>query len=126
MKSSTKLLARIKQAPLGPNLPCATRYVDLETARSLVRDSRLSLSPSDRRDLFHMIVPLAYCDFILLDRAWAGRAKAITQRLRECGHTAEFAQVFHGGEMEKFWSAFETVDSKTDALVGAAGNSCVT
>jgi hypothetical protein len=39
----------------------------------LCRDRRVNLTVNDALDLTHCVVPAAYCDFVLLDRAWYGR-----------------------------------------------------
>ncbi len=113
-KQNSTLGARIKKVPLGPAIPHATRYINIEAGRYLVRD-KIKMSSQDWRDYFHMIVPLAYCDVLLLDRRWASKAQEIIRRLRQAGHKAQMAQVFWKRELEGFLTALEAVPAKNDA-----------
>ena len=98
--------ARIKEVPLGHHIQHATRYIDVEAGRYLVRD-RINMSSQDWRDYFHMIIPLAYCDVLLLDRRWANKAQEIVRRLRRAGHKAQLAQIFWKKELGSFWNILE-------------------
>ena len=115
-EQNSVLGARIKEVPLGPHIQHATRYIDIEAGRYLVRD-RINMSPQDWRDYFHMIIPLAYCDVLLLDRRWANKAQEIVRRLRRAGHKAQMAQVFWKKELGSFWNVLEN----TSQVASSAG-----
>lgn len=106
-RGSTVLAARIRQSPTGPQIPHATRYINIEAARDLVRNVTAGMAANDWRDLFHMIVPLAYCDVLLLDHRWATKAKEIVERIRRAGNQAQVAQVFSKRELGNFWAIFD-------------------
>lgn len=107
--------ARIKEVPQGPHIQHATRYIDVEAGRYLVRD-KIDMASQDWCDYFHMIIPLAYCDVLLLDRRWANKAQEIVKRLRRVGHRAQMAQVFWERQMESFWAALESVSARTASV----------
>lgn len=102
---STKLQARLKEIPKGPRLPCATRYVVIETLRNVAREG-IQMDSHHWRDALHMIVPVAYCDFVVLDRTWAAKATQVISRLKTA-HAVDMAQVFAVGELDRFWEAFD-------------------
>ena len=102
--------------PLGPHIQHATRYIDVEAGRYLVRD-RINMSSQDWRDYFHMVTPLAYCDVVLLDRRWANKAQEMVRRLRRAGHRAQMAQVFWKRELESFWAVLESVPQEPVAAL---------
>lgn len=58
--------------------------------------------PNDTLDLFHAAVPLASCDFVMLDGRWAARGRSVPAPPRR-------AQVFSGkkGQIDAFLDALE-------------------
>ncbi len=57
-------------------------------------------------DFFHAVVPIAYCDIVLVDKMWADQA----HRFCKANPTAKrIAATFSDktGEMDKFWAALE-------------------
>lgn len=104
-KLDTKLQARLKEIPKGRNLPCATRYIVVEALRTMAREG-IQMTSNHWRDAFHMIVPIAYCDLVVLDRAWAAKAKQVIARLQRF-HKAAMAQVFAKAKLKEFWQAFD-------------------
>lgn len=107
--------ARIKEVPLGPHIQHATRYIDVEAGRYLVRD-KINMASQDWRDYFHMVIPLAYCDVLLLDRRWANKAQEIVRRLKRAGHKAQMAQVFWERQLESFWAVLENVSARAASV----------
>jgi hypothetical protein len=106
-KSDPKYRAEISVVTRGVILERATRYIYRDSVNSIIRDN-INLSNSNHwRDLFHMIVPIAYCDFVLLDKMWADRARKTITRLRHIGQTAEMARVFSKKDLNNFWKIFE-------------------
>lgn len=65
-----------------------------ELIGSLLRDRNKILTPSDAMDLFHAVVPVAYCDFVLLDAQWEHRVKVISNRLAQHNIGMKPADVF--------------------------------
>lgn len=61
-----------------------------------------TVTSNDVMDLLHACVPLAVCEFVVLDRKWAPRAQRVPSPPR-------LAEVFSGkkGQIERFLDAFE-------------------
>ena len=66
----------------------------------------IQMNSNHWRDAVHMIVPVAYCDFVVLDRAWTAKARQVVGRLRK-HHSIEMAKIFAVGELSKFWNEFD-------------------
>lgn len=99
----------LRTIPAGhPQVQHLTRYIYLEILRSIARDGG-RMHPRHWRDMFHAIVPLAYCDLVLLDKAWVERVNKAKSRLRKRGHTPKMAEVFWEGTLDGFWRALEEV-----------------
>ncbi len=47
-------------------------------------------------DLFHAIVPIAYCDFVLLDKYWEDQLDRVRSRFKKAGMDVPTARVFSG------------------------------
>jgi len=107
-KEDPQYLARVREVPRGAPVQRATRYIYEDAINSLIRDAiDVSSTSNHWRDLFHMVVPVAYCDFVLLDKTWAAKAREVIYRLRKAGHSAEMATVFSKRQMNNFWDAFD-------------------
>lgn len=74
--------------------PRATQALLRAILYRLRSDPNLKLSLNDALDLMHCIVPAAYCDFVLLDRAWAARLQDATKFLQRSGIETRIAQQF--------------------------------
>lgn len=106
-KTDPKYNARIHAIPKGEPIQQATRYIYEDIVHYLIRDNINLSNPNNWRDLLHTIVPVAYCDFVVLDQAWANIAVQTVNRLRRTGQIAEMATVFSKRDMDKFWDAFD-------------------
>jgi hypothetical protein len=93
--------------PAGMSIPWATRYIFREAVCLLIRDN-IDLSHSNHwRDLLHMVVPIAHCDFVLLDRAWATKARQVVTRISNPKHPIKTAGIFSSKGLADFWAAFD-------------------
>lgn len=92
-KRDKKYEARIKIVAKGANLPVATRYIEDDILKSFLREGK-KLPPNSWRDFYHTVVPVAYCDYVLLDGCFANKAKNTIDRLRRNNYTAPMARVF--------------------------------
>ncbi len=74
------------------------------------------MDPNDWRDYFHMVVPMAHCDFLLLDNTWWSIATQVQHLLRKEGHTAAMARLFSPRTLDEFLSTLEATphDTQTD------------
>lgn len=98
---------RVRRPPKGPPMPFPTRFLFEELLNSLVRD-RMTMAPNDWMDFFHSVVPVSYCNFVLLDRRWHAKVTEACRRLRRSGLITRAAQVFSPRTMGEFWVAFDT------------------
>lgn len=59
---------------------------------------------------FHAVVPVAYCDLVLLDAQWEHRVKLVTDRLVKHNISMKPADVFSGkpGGIEHFFERLES------------------
>jgi hypothetical protein len=84
--------------PFDPQRP--TLFVFTQLLRALASEGGFTFTPNDGVDLFHTAVPVAYSDFVLLDKAWARRARAVSMPDRRF-------YAFYGAEIDQFLDAFE-------------------
>jgi len=103
-KKDKRYEARIEAVARGINLPVATRYIEDDILKSFLREGK-KLSPNSWRDFYHTVVPVAYCDYVLLDRGFANKAKSTIARLRRNNYTAPMAKVF--SKIDEFFVDFE-------------------
>lgn len=100
----------VRKPPRGsPKLP-ATRFLLLELLGSFVKNPMQQITRNDAVDFFHAIVPLSYCDYVLLDGHWATQAKYAAQRLYKVGQVTRIARAFSGRRngLLKFLEVFES------------------
>ena len=102
--------ARVKRLPHGPAIQHGTRYVLREFVRPVLLDHSAKFSQNDAIDLVHAVVPLAYCEFVLLDKHWQAQAEKMRGRFAEANMMFPVAQVFSGkrNEIERFLSLLES------------------
>jgi hypothetical protein len=65
-----------------------------EMVARLLIDRKNGMTANDAMDLFHAIVPIGYCDFVLLDAGWADRVRVIGERLMRHNIQAKPAKIF--------------------------------
>src|SRR5262249_24093183 len=62
-------LALGRQATTAP-IQRGTRFILRELVRALILDKGTKITRNYALDFFHTVVPVAYCDFVLLDGYW--------------------------------------------------------
>ena len=77
----------------GPTTPRATRLINRELLRGLVLDQGRSITRQDAIDFFHAVVPVAYCDVVLLDKHWADKIERVWHRFSAEAIGAPLARV---------------------------------
>jgi hypothetical protein len=99
----------VQRLPAGRQIQRGTRFVLRELVRSLLIDQRLTLTRNHAIDLLHAVVPVAYGDFVLLDKHWEAQVERIRARLQAAGVTVPIARVFSGkaGQVGSFLRALE-------------------
>jgi len=92
----------------GQATPRGTSIVLREVVAGLMRDKSAPITPNDALDFFHTIVPVAYCDFVLLDGRWRDQVDRLRARLRRARVDFPLATVFSGaGAVERLIETLE-------------------
>ncbi len=102
--SDARFRSQVRSVPPVRPFPLGTRFLLQELWRGVIRDTRFTPSRNDWLDFAHTLVPLAYCDAVLLDSGWAHRAKVALRRLRSAGATFQAAAVFSHRDDAAFWA----------------------
>ena len=82
--------------PVGQNVQRATRFLLTELVRTLLIDKGTKLTWNRAIDLIHSVVPVAYCDLVLLDKHCETQVERVGLRLERSGISAPVAKVFSG------------------------------
>lgn len=92
--------ARVVRAdPKGSPLQAGTRFILRELIRPLVVDKHKQTTRNDAMDFFHTIVPVAYCDYVLLDKHWAAQVGHARSRFKRAGMSVPMAAIFSRGRI---------------------------
>jgi len=71
----------------------------------------LPLKKNDVMDIIHMLVPVSFCDYVLLDSNTCQIVDAVTNRLQKLlGQGIRIARVYNKAGVETFLSALENTD----------------
>jgi hypothetical protein len=62
--------------------------------RTFLVDKRLKITRNHAIDLMHAIVPVAYCDLVLLDKHWQTQVERVRQRFAAVAIPVPMAKVF--------------------------------
>ena len=101
----------VDQSLRGQPAPRGTSIILREVVAGLMRDKTSVITPNDGLDFFHTIVPVAYCDFVLLDGKWRDQVERVRTRLDRAGARFPLATVFSGAEaIEKLIEGLETFE----------------
>ena len=84
----------IQRPPSGPPIQRGTRYVFRELARTFLVDKALKISRNNAIDLLHSVVPVAYCDYVLLDAHWEEQVARVRTRFANTKMQVPLANVF--------------------------------
>jgi hypothetical protein len=84
----------VRRVPQGQPIQRGTRFIARELLGTFLRDSSGKLDRNNAIDVCHAIVPVAYCDFVLLDKRWATHVEQARKRIIQGGLQFPIAQVF--------------------------------
>jgi hypothetical protein len=75
----------------------------------LVNQRDLKISHNDAIDLTHTVVPVSYCDYVLLDNGWTTRVNQMRKRFTTAGVCIPMAKVFSkkNDGLESFFKELE-------------------
>lgn len=85
----------------------ATRTLQREIITGLLKNGTSRFSENDGIDLLHTIVPVAYCEFALLDRYWNDQVQRVRRRFDKISPSIPLAQTFSKAGLEKFFVEME-------------------
>jgi hypothetical protein len=71
----------VARLPSGPAIQRGTRYILRELARTLLIDRGVKVSRNHAIDFMHAVVPVSYCEFVLLDKHWVKQVELVRSRL---------------------------------------------
>lgn len=109
MRENKALEKRVKGSQEGAQAQRTWLFVR-ELIGSLLIDRNKTLKPNDAMDLFHAVVPVAYCDLVVLDAQWKHRVNIVAKRLIEHNIGIKPADVFSGKRngLEQFLQRLES------------------
>jgi hypothetical protein len=73
-----------------------TRDIVREIVRLILLDRRAPIRRNDAIDLMHTVVPVSYCDVVLLDRHWCTRVEQVRRRLEAVDAPFPISAAFSG------------------------------
>jgi hypothetical protein len=94
LTSNLKLQRAIRKEASGRTLQRGTRYIFRELARTFLVEKKLVLSRNHAIDLIHATVPVAYCDYVLLDAHWEVQVSRLQKRFERSGMEVPLAAVY--------------------------------
>jgi hypothetical protein len=84
----------VKRLPGSSNIQRGTRTIVRELIRSLLVDRNTKITRNHAIDLLHAVVPVAYCDIVLLDKHWETQVDRARSRLEQARISSPIAKVF--------------------------------
>jgi len=87
---------RVARANTSPKhmAPTRMRIVLQVILEPLLKDPSRQIITNDAFDLFHTVVPVAYCDSVFLDGAWRHQAEQARAKLAKADSEVKLAKVF--------------------------------
>ena len=109
-KNDAEFQSAVQRPPSGPSVQRGTRFLLRELVRTLLIDKRVKINRNHAIDLIHAIVPVSYCDFVLLDKHWETQVEHVRLRLSRANMPVPMGKVFSGKEnqIEKFLLELES------------------
>lgn len=62
-----------------------TRHLIREMLRSLLKNPKLKMTVNHAFDLMHTVVPVSYCDFVLIDSHWSTQVEQTRKKMEKDG-----------------------------------------
>lgn len=97
----------VRRLPVGPAIQRGTRYIRDELVRAIIIDTQTPINTNHAVDLLHATVPVAYCEFVLLDKHWETQVSRVKARLDDAAMGVPIAGVYSAKDdgIERFLSA---------------------
>jgi hypothetical protein len=100
----------VRNLPSGPSPEAGTRYAIRELLRGMLLNQRMVITRNHAIDLFHAVVPVSYCDFVLLDYNWEAQVAQMRKRMLAAGMSFPVAKIYSkkANGVERFLKELET------------------
>jgi hypothetical protein len=109
--ADTKELRKAALAPPGglQNI-ISTRAVAHELIGRVLKDTPIKLNPNNAIDLSHAVVPVSYCNYVLLDAQWTAMVDDARRRITQAGGAIRLAKVYskRGNGLDRFLCELES------------------
>jgi len=105
-----EIFTAVARLPSGPVIQRGTRYVLRELARTFLIDQGVRVSRNHAIDFMHAVVPVSYCEFVLLDKHWETQVELVRSRLSKTALNVPLAQVYSekSDGIERFFGDLES------------------
>ena len=109
LKKASKRFKTLKDQ--GPRYQAATREILQMAIDFVLRNINMKMNKySEWEDVFHVIVPVAYCDVVLIDRRWSSF-------INQTGFKyPRIAQIFDKRTLDDFFNTIENWENHSDSL----------
>jgi hypothetical protein len=104
-----EMRAAIKAPLEAPPHSPATNLIARHLIAPFLKDKLRAISRNNAIDLTHAVVPVSYCDYVLLDGQWSAMVNDLRHRLADAGVSIPIAKVFskRGNGIEGFLAELE-------------------
>jgi hypothetical protein len=96
LDTDSEFQSAVRRLPSGPQIQRGTRFILRELIRTLLVDKGTKLTRNQAIDLIHAVVPVAYCDLVLLDKHWEAQVDRVRSRFDAAGMAIPTGRVFSG------------------------------
>jgi hypothetical protein len=91
---NSKFRSAVRRLPSGPQIQRGTRFILRQLVHALLVDKKIKITQNQAIDLLHAVVPVAYCDLVLLDKHWKTQVDRARSGLNKVGLSVPIAKVF--------------------------------
>jgi hypothetical protein len=91
--SNAEFRGLVKELPKSAPMQRGTRLIAREVLRGFFTDCQ-TVTKNDAVDVCHVIVPTAYCDFVLLDGRWEEQVERARKRFKKAGLVFPIARTY--------------------------------
>ena len=94
VQTDPTLRATLRRPATTAPIQRGTRFILRELVRALMLDKGTKITRNDALDFFHVVVPVAYCEFVLVDGYWETQVDRVRSRVQESKFPVPMATVF--------------------------------
>jgi hypothetical protein len=112
IEAEVKYRASRKRLPSSWQVQRGTRLILNELINNLSADKLTKITNNHAIDFLHAVVPVAYCDLVLLDKYWETQIDRMRSRFSKAGLALPIARVFSrkakGNGIERFFNQLDS------------------